>query len=105
MPSKNTLEKTNWHPADIGAALKKRGWSLSRLSRFHGLARSFCEHAIRRPFPKGERLIAEAIGVPPEDIWPERFAERAAKAAARAARQRRVPVTTKARRPRAPRKA
>lgn len=89
---------TNWHPADIGAALKKRGWSLRRLSAHHGYSPTVLETSLRRGWPKGERLIAEAIGVPPEEIWPERFAERAA-------RQRRAPVTTKARRPRAPCKA
>ena len=75
--------KAAWHPADIGAALKKCGWSLRRLSVHHGYSPTVVENAIRRSWPRGERLIAEAIGVPPEEIWPERYAARAEKAAAR----------------------
>ena len=52
---KNATPK-NWHRADIVAALKKKGWSLRAL--------------------KGERIIAAAIGVKPEEIWPERYAAR-----------------------------
>lgn len=29
--------------------------------------------AIWRPWPKAERIIAEALGVPPEQIWPSRY--------------------------------
>lgn len=81
----------DWHPADIGASLKKRGWSLRRLSVFHGYSPTVLENAIRRPWPKGERLIAEAIGVAPETIWPERHATRAALAASGKPRRGRPP--------------
>lgn len=105
-PPKNQPSPTgaDWHPADIVAALRKAGWSLRRLSQQHGLAPPTLRHAIARSWPRGERLIAQAIGVRPETIWPERFAARAAKAAARASSARRTP-TTKARRPRAGRNA
>lgn len=69
----------DWHPADIIAALRKSGWSLRRLSIHHGYYHTYLAGAIERPFPKGERLIAAAIGVPPEQIWPSRYAERAAR--------------------------
>jgi Ner family transcriptional regulator len=75
--------KANWHPADIGAALKKRGWSYRRLSVHHGYSPTVFAAVVQRPWPKGERLIADAIGVPPAEIWPERYAARAEKAAAR----------------------
>ncbi|WP_162265502.1 helix-turn-helix domain-containing protein, partial [Salmonella enterica] len=29
--------------------------------------------ALNRRWPKGERLIAEALGVAPEKIWPSRY--------------------------------
>ncbi|WP_404873652.1 transcriptional regulator [Klebsiella pneumoniae] len=29
--------------------------------------------ALNRRWPKGERLIAEALGVAPETIWPSRY--------------------------------
>ncbi|MDI5676154.1 helix-turn-helix domain-containing protein [Salmonella enterica subsp. enterica serovar Anatum] len=63
----------DWHPADIIAALKKRGTSLSALSRQAGLASSTLANALIRHWPKGERLIAEKLGVAPEQIWPSRY--------------------------------
>jgi len=66
---------TDWHRADIVAALRKAGWSIRRLSMHHGYASptTLC-HALNGPWPKGERLIAEAIGVDPAEIWPSRYA-------------------------------
>lgn len=66
----------DWHAADIVAALRKRGWSLRRLSIAHGYAPNTISQAIHRPWPKGERVIADAIGVRAEDIWPSRAAVR-----------------------------
>lgn len=63
----------NWHPADIIAGLKKRGTSLSALSRQAGLASSTLTNALTRRWPNGERLIAEALGIAPEQIWPARY--------------------------------
>lgn len=71
---------TDWHRADIVCALRKAGWSIRRLSKHHGYADpSTLTNALDRPWPKGERLIAEAIGVSPEVIWPQRYAHRLAK--------------------------
>lgn len=67
------MELKDWHSADIIAALKKKGTNLSALSREAGLASSTLANALRRPWPKGERLIAEALGEKPERIWPSRY--------------------------------
>ena len=50
--SKKTAEQ-DWHRADILA-----------------------ETVLDKSYPKMERLVANAIGVPPEIIWAGRFAER-----------------------------
>ncbi|ELR4953294.1 helix-turn-helix domain-containing protein [Salmonella enterica] len=63
----------DWHPADIIAGLRKRGTSLAALSRQSGLASSTLANALTRHWSKGERLIAEALGVAPEKIWPSRY--------------------------------
>lgn len=63
----------DWHPADIIAALKKRGTSLAAVSRQAGLASSTLANALTRRWPKGERLIAEKLDVEPEKIWPSRY--------------------------------
>ncbi len=76
MKNLDTLKKPapqDWHRADIKAALEKRGLSLARLSRLNGYARSSAPTALHVPWPKMERLIAGAIGVAPQDIWPSRY--------------------------------
>ncbi|EOG3149209.1 helix-turn-helix domain-containing protein, partial [Salmonella enterica] len=54
------MMQPDWHSADIIAALKKQGTSLSAVSRNSGLASSTLANALIRHWPKGERLIAEA---------------------------------------------
>ncbi|NJO54381.1 MAG: transcriptional regulator [Bacteroidales bacterium] len=68
--------REDWHPADIVAALRKAGWSLRRLSVHNNQYPNSFAKALARPWPKAERLIAEAIGIPPEEIWPTRHAKR-----------------------------
>ncbi len=64
----------DWHRADIVASLRKAGWSLRRLSTHHGYSTpGTLTTALDRPWPKGERLIANAIGVHPWEIWPSRY--------------------------------
>ena len=67
------MRQPDWHSADIIAALKKQGTSLAAVSRRAGLASSTLANALTRRWPKGERLIAEALGVAPEHIWPSRY--------------------------------
>jgi Ner family transcriptional regulator len=66
----------NWHRADIVAALHKAGWSLRKLAIHHDYSSpTTLAHALDRPWPKGERLIAAAIGIDPAAIWPSRYAQ------------------------------
>ncbi|EME8536691.1 helix-turn-helix domain-containing protein [Salmonella enterica] len=67
------MMQPDWHPADIIAGLRKRGTSLAAVSRQAGLVSSTLANALTRRWPKGERLIAEALGVAPEQIWPSRY--------------------------------
>lgn len=67
------MTSSDWHPADIIAALKKRGTSLAAVSRNAGLASSTLANALSRRWPKGEKLIADALGVTPERVWPSRY--------------------------------
>lgn len=75
---KNTATSTakDWHRADVTAALKKVGWSVRALSRAHGLHPDTLSAALIRPYPKGEKIIADALGLTQQDIWPEREARR-----------------------------
>jgi Ner family transcriptional regulator len=66
-------DAADWHPADVQAALKKRGHSLAGLSAANGYHATAAGKALKRPWPAVETLIAEAIGVPPQQIWPSRY--------------------------------
>ncbi|MEI2742758.1 MAG: helix-turn-helix transcriptional regulator [Candidatus Competibacter sp.] len=67
-------QEVDWHPADIVAALRKKGWSLRKLSTHHGYKQpTALANALRGRWPKGERLIAEAIGISAQEIWPARY--------------------------------
>lgn len=65
--------RSSWHRADIKAALEKRGWSMRRLSLASGYGANSLKLALDRPWPKAEAILAEAIGVPPQRIWPHRY--------------------------------
>jgi len=75
-PAAKKSARADWHRADVVAALHKAGWSLRKLSRASGLSDSTLKTALDRSYPKAETIIAAAIGIPPQDIWPERFAKR-----------------------------
>lgn len=72
----NQQKTQDWHRADVIAALHKQGWSLRQLAIAHNIHPSTLKSALEKSYPKSERIIASAIGVRPEEIWPTRFATR-----------------------------
>lgn len=66
-------QHTDWHSADIIAGLRKRGTTLAAESRKAGLSSSTLANALTRPWPKGEQIIAAALGTSPWNIWPSRY--------------------------------
>ena len=70
------MNSTDMHPADIIAQLKKRNLSLAAVSRQAGLSSSTLANTLSRPWPKGEFLIAQALGIDPAEIWPSRYFDR-----------------------------
>jgi Ner family transcriptional regulator len=67
--------RTDWHPADIAAALKKRGLSLANLSLSYGYHHTAVGKALKQPWPAVERIIAAALDCTPQDLWPSRYAD------------------------------
>lgn len=63
----------DWHPADVVASVRKAGQSLRRLSISNGYHAQSLQLALRKPWPRAERIIAAAIGVAPQSIWPTRY--------------------------------
>jgi Ner family transcriptional regulator len=63
----------DWPRAYIRAVLAAKGISLRDLSRNQGLSEDTLRNALYRHWPKGEQLIANAIGESPMVIWPSRY--------------------------------
>lgn len=66
-------QPSDWHPADVLAALKKQGKSLAGISVAHGYHPTAAGKALKRPWPAMEALIAQEIGVAAAIIWPSRY--------------------------------
>ncbi len=67
-------KKQDWHPADIRAAIAKKGTTMAELARHHGYASATpFSNAMKMSYPKIERIIADFLGERPEDIWPSRY--------------------------------
>lgn len=69
-----TDESKDWCRSDILAEIKKKKGSLAALSLENGLAPGTLGNVFYRAWPRGERIIADAIGTQPEKIWPSRYA-------------------------------
>ena len=61
------------HRADIRAEFEKKGTSLAQLGIKNGLSKTTVRNALDKPYPKGEKIIADALGLEPSDIWPSRY--------------------------------
>lgn len=64
----------DWHPADIRAALQKRGWSFVSVDIAHALPRGTASKATVYPHIRGEEAIAQVLGLHPRLVWPSRYA-------------------------------
>jgi Ner family transcriptional regulator len=69
----NRRPKTDWHFEDVKAAVRKRGGTLTALSRENGYAASAAGIALRRSWPALERIVADFLGLEPWAIWPTRY--------------------------------
>ena len=69
----DTKERVDWHPADILAALKKRGQSLAGLSVANGYHPTAAGKALKQPWPAMEQIVAAALDLTPQTIWPSRY--------------------------------
>lgn len=77
-----------WHPADIIAAVRKRGTSLQRLSRENGFSPFTMNKAVRQCFPACHNIIANVIGVSRQSIWPQFYDHDGVRLSARERRRR-----------------
>lgn len=63
----------DWHPEIIKAEIHKRGLSLRALSLEAGYSKDSPKTVLRTPCRPYQQIIANALGVEPEVIWPSRY--------------------------------
>lgn len=62
-----------WDRHAILAAIKRRYGTLTKLAELHRTDKRHLTVAMRRPYPKAEHIIAVALDVPVNELWPDRF--------------------------------
>jgi Ner family transcriptional regulator len=65
----------DWPPHLILYHLYENGTSYARVSRLNGYCSTAAMLVNFRQWPKMEAIIAKAIGVTPQEIWPSRYNE------------------------------
>ncbi|HEY0328813.1 Ner family transcriptional regulator [Rhodopseudomonas rhenobacensis] len=61
-----------WDRFSIKAEVQRRGETLTGLAIDAGLEESACRVALVRRNTRGEQAIAAYLGIPVEDLWPDR---------------------------------
>lgn len=67
---------------EVIARLRRRGIFLAQLARKHGYSSNLFYVALDRPYPRVEKIIADALDLRVQDIWPNRVERRRQRAAA-----------------------
>lgn len=57
----------------IRALLLEKGLKLTEVADRAGVPRIRVNAALREPMAEGESAIASALGLPPAELWPERY--------------------------------
>ena len=63
----------DWSAKAIQTALENRGVDLTSLEKELGLKRGSMRNVFYRPCYRYEQIIAHAVGVTPDVIWPSRY--------------------------------
>lgn len=78
--NKATTTREDMHPADVIAALRKRGTSLRKVAHDNGY--SHIQRVLTSPWLAAEQMVAKALDTTPEALWPSRYRDPAARALA-----------------------
>lgn len=66
---KDPVKRRAWVIYQLGL----QGRSLASIARDLGLVRASAQAALARPYPRMERVLAEAVGVLVHELFPERY--------------------------------
>ena len=73
MTVRNEDRQADWTPSKLRFELEERGLTYRYLSLQAGLREDSLKSVARTPCKSYERIIANALGMKPEDIWPTRW--------------------------------
>lgn len=62
-----------WSWNKVIFALRERGHTVASVARAEGLSDKGGRQVSSRRWPRMQRAIARALGVTPQEIWPERY--------------------------------
>lgn len=66
--------QSDWSKVKIKYELHRRGLTFKGLAIAHGYRSvDAISQALHRPYPKAERIYAEAVETTPEAVWPSRY--------------------------------
>jgi Ner family transcriptional regulator len=71
MNTQTSATNHDWHPADVKAALEKRGVSLRQLALINGYAHF--QRVLTTHWWAAEQIVAKALDMKPQQIWPSRY--------------------------------
>lgn len=71
--SKTIVVPRTWHVEQIKAAVRMSGTTLKNLSLANGLPPASCSFALNNPHQAAEIAIAQFLGVPLNELWPDRW--------------------------------
>ncbi|MGA0569624.1 helix-turn-helix domain-containing protein [Variovorax sp. VNK109] len=71
MDTQKGMVSHDWHPADVKAALEKKGLSLRQLALSNGY--SHFQRVLTTHWWAAEQIVAKALGEEAKNIWPSRY--------------------------------
>jgi Ner family transcriptional regulator len=74
MTKKPRIEQ-GWDKEYIKYRIRIQYGTIRALAKQSGVIPEYLTDTLLRPRPKGEGIIARALGVSPAEIWPERYTE------------------------------
>ena len=63
----------DWHREDIKARIRKTGITMAALVRQHRLHDAAANKVLLHSWPRVEAIVAERLGIKPQEIWPSRY--------------------------------
>lgn len=66
---RNPVERHHW----VKYQLAIQGSSMAEVAKTTGVQRTTLYHVFKRPYPRMEKILADALGLTPQELFPERY--------------------------------